>query len=316
MSNNPSTNRADELSKATLDGALTIDLEDWRCSLNPEKNADYRRRPPPSVDYLRTSTSKLLQELDKAGAKATFFVLGEVVEAAPDVVKEVARRGHEIASHSPVHLPPSMIPRDIYEVMIRKDIELLQNLVGRRPMGFRVPYMSIGRRDGWLVEMLARLGFSYDSSIAPTWTPYWGIPFAPKHPYLPDISDIAKETIRGSIVEIPLTVWPSWSFLPGLPIAGGFYMRAWPTRTLKWMLRRNVRSGHPLNVYVHPGNLEADKERVPNPTMRDRISQYAGSDRGMTSFREILSEFRFGTIYEVHKDRIDALVGSASHQPR
>jgi len=295
--------------KAPLDGALTIDLEDWRCALNPDRNADYRRRPPPNADYLKESTSRLFRELDEAGSKATFFVLGEVAEAAPEIVREVVRRGHEIASHSPVHLPPSMIPRQVYEDMMRKDIRLLEDLVGCRPRGFRVPYMSIGKRDGWLMEMLARLGFSYDSSIAPTWTPYWGIPFAPKHPYYPSSSNLARESAHGPVIEIPLTVWPSWSLLPGLPIAGGFYMRAWPIRALKWMLRRNVTAGFPLNIYIHPGNLETDKERVIDPTMRDRISQYAGSSRGMASFRAILSEFKFGTLYEVHKDRIDAVNG-------
>jgi polysaccharide deacetylase family protein (PEP-CTERM system associated) len=293
-------------SKGTLDGALTVDLEDWRCALNPDKHADYRRRPLPSEEYLLKSTSNLLRELDGAGAKATFFVLGEVAEVVPEIVENVARKGHEIASHSPVHLPPTMIPKHAYENLLRRDITLLEQLSGERPRGFRVPYMAVKRHDGWLIEMLSRLGFSYDSSIAPTWTPYWGIPFAPKHPYFPNSADIGKRAAQGSVLEIPLTVWPSWNILPGLPVAGGFYMRAWPAPVLRWMLRRNVRNGVPLNLYIHPGNLESNKERVADPTIRDRVSQYAGSNRGITSFRAILSEFKFGTLYQIYKEIIDA----------
>jgi polysaccharide deacetylase family protein (PEP-CTERM system associated) len=307
FSNSSDPHRESSRSRVAYDGALTVDLEDWRCALNPDKKADYRRRPRPNEEYLRKSTNMLLEELEKAGAKATFFVLGEVAQVVPDVVREVASRGHEIASHSPVHLPPQMVPRTVYEEMIADDIELLAGITGKRPIGFRTPYMSIGKKDGWLIELLAKHGFLYDSSVAPTWTPYWGIPSAPKHPYYPLVSDISKETGQGRLMEIPLTVWPTFGRLPGFPIAGGFYMRAWPTGLLRWMFRRNIKTGHPLNLYVHPGNLESDKERVAGRTLRDEISQYAGSRRGLVSFRMILSEFRFGTLRDVHRQRLNSL---------
>jgi len=293
-----------------LDGALTVDLEDWRCALDSDPKADFRNRPKPNEEYLRLSTSRLLSELEESNAKATFFVLGEVARAVPDVVEEIARRGHEIASHSPVHLPPRMIPRDRLEKMITEDVKLLESLSGKRPFGFRVPYMAINRRDGWLLSLISRNGFLYDSSVSPTWTPYWGIPSAPKSIYYPDLRDIARPAVTQSILEIPLTVWPSWRTLPGLPVAGGFYMRAWPTWALTWMLRRNVDKGFPLNLYVHQGNLEFRKERISSPSIRDRISQYAGLGRGLSSFRAITAEFRLGTLYEVHKSRIDTLARS------
>jgi len=291
-----------------IDGALTIDLEDWKCALDPDRNSDFRKRPQIDEEYIKKSTRNLLHELDEAGAKATFFVLGEVALAVPEIVEEVSRRGHEIASHSPVHLPIDMIPRDDLEKMIRRDMLLLEELAKERPKGFRVPYLSISRTDGWLLELLTRIGFLYDSSVAPTMTPYWGIPSAPKRPYRPDFSDIAKRDENGSILELPLTVWPSWQMLPGLPIAGGFYMRAWPVHVLKWMLGRNVAAGIPLNLYIHQGNLESDKQLVPRTTIRDRISQYAWTNRGMSSFRAILSEFRFGSLYAVNKLEIDLLL--------
>ena len=288
-----------------LDGALTVDLEDWRCALNPTKDADYKARPQLNEEYLVRSTANMLRVLENAGAKATFFVLGEVAQAVPEVVREVSRRGHEVASHSPVHLPVDKIPRDKLETMILRDAELLEELAGRRPLGFRAPYLAISRKDGWLFEILAKSGFVYDSSVAPTWTPYWGIPSAPKRAYFPDTSDLAMPSVKGKIIEFPLTVWPSWRMLPGLPIAGGFYMRAWPPSVMRWMLRRNTEAGVPLNLYIHQGNIESEKERVPNPSVRDKISQYVWSARGMSSFQSILAEFKFGTLYDVHKEEID-----------
>jgi polysaccharide deacetylase family protein (PEP-CTERM system associated) len=294
-------------SQKSFDGALTIDLEDWRCALNPEPEADYRLRPSLNEEYVRESAGAILRELDAVGAKATFFVLGEVARAVPEVVKDLVRRGHEVASHSPVHLPPRMIPRDEMTRMMKLDVSFLEDLIGLKPTGFRAPYLAVKRNEGWLLKMLSELGFLYDSSIAPTQTPFWGIPAAPKGAYFPDLTDLARPLASGPILELPLTVWPTWKHLPGLPIAGGFYMRAWPMPILNYMLRKNVQSGFPLVVYVHPGNLESEKQRVEKPTIRDRISQYAGSGRGLSSFRYILNQFKFGTMSAVFDQQLSVL---------
>jgi hypothetical protein len=191
--------------------------------------------------------------------------------------------------------------------MLRRDLDLLSSLSGTRPVGFRAPYFSIGRRDGWLLELLAESGLLYDSSIVPTWTPYWGIPSAPKSPYFPDVSDLAKKKVTGSIIEIPVTVWPSWEGIMGLPMGGGFYMRMWPTSILMGAMRRNVRAGHQLVIYMHPGNLEQNKERVSSPSIRDRLSQYAFAGRGASAFENLLKEFRFGSISEAFSHQLSTV---------
>lgn len=291
-------------SRAELDGALTIDLEDWRCALSPKHQAAHGRKRELDCDYIRSATAAMMRELDAAGAKATFFVLGEVAEAVPEVVRDIARNGNEISSHSPAHLPIGAISRQRLGDELRGNAALLESLSGTRPLGFRAPYLAVKRSDGWLLDMLADSGFKYDSSVAPTWTPYWGIPSAPKRPYYPDRDDIARSAGNGRILEIPLTVWPTFSGLPGLPIGGGFYMRVWPSGLLTWMMKRNLADGLHLVIYIHPGNLESEKERVPHPTLRDRMSQYAMSGRGLSSFRRLLREFRFGTIRDVYSEEL------------
>jgi len=72
-------------------------------------------------------------------------------------------------------------------------------------------------------------------------------------------------------------------------------------------MRANLRRGIPLVVYIHPGNLESRKEQVADPTMRDRISQYAGSGRGLSSFRQVIRNFRFSTIEETFSKQIQQL---------
>src|SRR5262245_65290978 len=46
------------------------------------------------------STSAILDLLDEAGAKATFFVIGSKAEAHPELVRRIHDRGHAIGVHS------------------------------------------------------------------------------------------------------------------------------------------------------------------------------------------------------------------------
>ena len=81
---------------------LSIDLEDWN-------HLAYRRvtgRVPSSTGNVLRQVEALLALLEQAGAKATFFVLGLLAEQHPEVVRQVAGRGHE--SHQVVgrrHVP-------------------------------------------------------------------------------------------------------------------------------------------------------------------------------------------------------------------
>ena len=295
-----------------LDGALTVDLEDWQCALHPREGSGLDNRPEIDADSVCRNTRLLLQQLDCVGAKATFFVPGEVMRSVPELVKEAFRKGHEIASHASVHLPIDWIPRQRFEGMLAEDIDFLEDLIGVRPRGFRAPYFSIGRNQSWISEVLSRNGFWYDSSVVPTWTPYWGIPGAPKAPYIVDTSDVSKSSSEGCLLEIPVSVWPTWGSLPGLPVGGGFYMRIWPSSILIAVYRRILARGGRLVLYIHPGNLEGEKRRLSNLTTRDVLSQYFAAERGMTSFKRLAQEFSFGAIenvfrsdIQIFKDRLD-----------
>lgn len=48
-------------------------------------------------------TPAVLDLLDQYGAKATFFLEGDHVDAHPELAREVARRGHEVANHTYDH---------------------------------------------------------------------------------------------------------------------------------------------------------------------------------------------------------------------
>jgi peptidoglycan/xylan/chitin deacetylase (PgdA/CDA1 family) len=86
------------------------------------------------------STPRFLTLLEERGVHATFFLLGEMAQKAPGLVKEIAAAGHEIAVHGWEHRPLLLRgPRATYQDL-RRARDLLADLTGREPHWFRPPY--------------------------------------------------------------------------------------------------------------------------------------------------------------------------------
>src|SRR6185369_4778768 len=133
-----------------IKNCFTIDLEDWaQSTLGPQT---------PLTDRVVGNTRRMLVLLAEANVKATFFVLGKVAEAYPQTVRDVQAAGHEIASHGYGHdlvfdLTPQQFRDDV-----QRSIEILANLTGARPIGYRAPAFSITERSLWAPPILAELG--------------------------------------------------------------------------------------------------------------------------------------------------------------
>lgn len=85
-------------------------------------------------------TMAILDLLDEYDAKATFFLVGIWVDKYPELVKEIAARGHEIGNHSDSHAHFTQIS----ESQIRQELDAcsdkIEALTGTRPTLFRPPY--------------------------------------------------------------------------------------------------------------------------------------------------------------------------------
>jgi peptidoglycan/xylan/chitin deacetylase (PgdA/CDA1 family) len=84
------------------------------------------------------ATPAVLDALDAAGAKATFFMVGQQVEAHPDIAQEVARRGHEVQAHCFDHREHRTLtdPRADLE----RTIAAIEEATGATPTLQRPPY--------------------------------------------------------------------------------------------------------------------------------------------------------------------------------
>ena len=101
-------------------------------------------------------TPRVLALLDEYGAKATFFCIGERVAQHPDLVREIARRGHSVENHSAQHRHDFSLlgPRRISHEIERAQ-DTIASVVGTQPLFFRAP---AGLRNPFLQPVLARLG--------------------------------------------------------------------------------------------------------------------------------------------------------------
>jgi polysaccharide deacetylase family sporulation protein PdaB len=82
----------------------------------------------------------ILRALDKYKVKATFFVLGCWVEKYPDVVKDIYKRGHEIANHSYAHYKPTKLDKAGLLTEITKCNEAIKKVTGKDCNIYRTPY--------------------------------------------------------------------------------------------------------------------------------------------------------------------------------
>ncbi|NQS88305.1 polysaccharide deacetylase family protein [Patescibacteria group bacterium] len=160
----------------TIKNALTIDVEDWFTSSLALFNAPpsaYGKRPAESVIG---NTKKVLKILQEYNYKATFFVLATVAEHYPDLVKEIHRQGHEIATHGYFHrLVYQMRPEEFEEDLV-KSVGLIEDIIKEKAIGYRAGYFSITKKSLWALDILNKHSIKYDSSIFPIRRKLYGIP--------------------------------------------------------------------------------------------------------------------------------------------
>jgi peptidoglycan/xylan/chitin deacetylase (PgdA/CDA1 family) len=85
-------------------------------------------------------TQALLEMLAQHGVTATFFLKGRNVEAFPESVQAVAQAGHEIGNHSYSHRPMLSLSQSAMREELVRTSDLIENLLGQRPVLFRPPY--------------------------------------------------------------------------------------------------------------------------------------------------------------------------------
>jgi peptidoglycan/xylan/chitin deacetylase (PgdA/CDA1 family) len=119
-------------------------------------------------------TPRLLDVLQKHGVKATFFMLGGMVQERPEIARAVASAGHEIGNHTYTHPNLIFCSRAQVEAQIRTCTEILTDTIGAHSSLFRPPFggrrpevLAIARRLGLTPVMWNITSYDWNREAAP-----------------------------------------------------------------------------------------------------------------------------------------------------
>ena len=266
--------------------ALTIDVEDY---FQVSAFSPYIDRLEWNSRDCRVERNvcRILQLLDDAGTKATFFTLGWIAERYPQLVREIVANGHELASHGHAHLRAS----EQTEAGFYADIQLakivLEDVAGHEVKGYRAPSFSIGRDNLWAFDCLERAGYRYSSSIYPIRHDHYGMPDAPRFAYA-----------VGGLLEIPVTTVRS--LRRNWPASGGGYFRLLPYGVSRWLLKRvNEVDRQAAVFYFHPWEIDPEQPRVAGIDARTRFRHYLNLHRMEARLRRLVRDFHWRRMDEV-----------------
>jgi peptidoglycan/xylan/chitin deacetylase (PgdA/CDA1 family) len=256
--------------------AISVDLEEWFHSRRwidgqqahqvPDTGDVLRRiygRAAPAGEVV-PPTRRLLQIFAAHRCHVTFFVLGEIAQWYPDLIREIAAHGHEIASHGMRHVDIPVLGPERFGRELGESLDLLERLSGTRPTGYRAPNLVY---PSWATRILEQHGVVYDSSVTVSRAiggKYQGWAKAPQSPYRPSYDDVAAPG-NARIVEVPLPSFPVINVAAGSSI----FTRVIGYHWTNIALRTRVRSGD-TGYYVHPWEF-APRPQTEGHWLRNRI---------------------------------------------
>ena len=257
---------------------FTIDVEDYFHSEDPDP-AGWDRHEL----RVEASTRAVLDCCAATGARGTFFVLGWVAERCPQLVREIAAAGHEVASHGSDHRFVYRQSRSEFLDDVRRARDLLSGITGTAVQGYRAPYFSIVASTPWAHDVLLEAGYSYSSSVFPGANPRYGIPGASSEPGM-----IPTPGGR-SMLEIPITTFFSRVG------CGGVYFRALPYALFRAGIAARERGGRRAVFYLHPWELDSGKPS-PRGSAWLRMRHDVGIRGARARLERLLRDFEFESV--------------------
>jgi polysaccharide deacetylase family protein (PEP-CTERM system associated) len=277
---------------------ISVDVEDY---FHAEAFADIveRSRWDTYESRVESNTRRLLELFAELHVEGTFFILGWVAERFPGLVKQIADAGHELACHSYWHrLIYKLDAREFREDTYRAK-QVIEQIAGAPIYGYRAPTYSIVTSSLWATEVLAELGFTYDSSIFPIHHERYGIPEAPRCPFL-------LHTKSGTLTEYPIATFRLWGKL-NFPFGGGGYLRLLPWWYNRFGLSRAGAEKLPVIAYIHPWEIDPQQPRL-NGRMTSRLRHYTNLGKTYGRLAKLL---RGGSFTSFRKSGLDTTAQAA-----
>lgn len=239
-------------------------------------------------EEIAANIAQILDWLDRRGVKATFFTLGAVAEALPQVIRRVAEAGHEVGSHSQQHIRLYNLDATGARQAIERSKRTLEDVTSQPVYGFRAPDFSITRETLGLLDTVQAAGYTYDSSIFPiSFHDVYGVAGAGREIH----------RLPNGLVEFP----PATVKVVGrvVPVLGGGYFRLMPLWMSRLAMAAYERKGRPVMTYTHPYELGARRPRLVGISRGRRFRHYVNIDRSMARFDALMDRHAFGRAVDI-----------------
>ena len=268
---------------------LTFDIEDWfhildnESSNNIKKWDKYESRIHRNMDFI-------FESLEKNNIKATFFCLGWIAEKYPEIIRSIDERGYEIGSHTYYHQLIFNQRKKDFDYDLKKSIDVISNLTGKKVKYFRAPGFSIKKENLWALETIANNGIEIDCSIFPASRSHGGLPsFNTCQPSIISYNDI-------EIKELPISYYKFLS----VPIifSGGGYFRFFPFSIIKYLFKKNKYN----MTYFHPRDFDPNQPILDGLSPLRIFKSYIGLKGAKKKFINTLDDFDFVDISTFSKN--------------
>jgi len=266
--------------------ALTIDVEDY-FQVQALEHRIPREQWSTRPLRVAANVDRMLELLEAAGARATFFTLAWIAEREPAMIRRMVAAGHELASHGVEHIRADRQTPAEFLADVKRARQVLEDIGGVAVRGYRAATLSIGRGNLWAFESLIEAGYHYSSSIYPGRHDLYGMPDAPRFAYAP---------VTGArFIELPLTTVERFGMR--LPSAGGGYFRLLPYAVSRANMRRvNRIDARPCIFYCHPWEIDPGQPRVDGLSLRTRVRHYTGLKGMERRLSRLLADFRWDRV--------------------
>jgi len=238
------------------------------------------------------ATRACLDMFERRGVRATFFTLGWVAERDPALIREIVKRGHELASHGYDHTKPTAQTRAAFCEDVSRSKKILEDIAGIDVIGYRAAGFSIDRTTPWAHEALAEAGYRYSSSSHPIAHDHYGDANAPQTPHRP--------VQNADVIEAPVAT--TEIFGRRVSCAGGGWFRAAPYAVSERLIERASRQlDGPVIFYFHPWEIDADQPRIPGASRKSKLRHYVNLKSMPKKLDRLLARWPW--------DRVDAALG-------
>jgi len=263
---------------------LGIDFEDWFHPELIQKVLTNEERKPKVIQGI----DKIIDWLNRHDTYATFFVVGELLEYQPEILDKIIENGHEIGFHTMYH---TRLDTTGFKEKFQDEIKKFDKMTSGKSKGFRAPTFSLNHSSSWLIDILEKNNYQYDSSIVPVKTRLYGVPSADVRPYKISSSKIDQNDPTARILEFPLMIT---RFLgKKMPAGGGFYLRFLPLRFVENTVKQYEAESKPATFYIH--SWELTPEYMPKISLprSDHFITYHNLGKTMTRMDSLIKKFKF-----------------------